>query len=71
MTETENIKAFFTDTRRLLVSVKAVEKMAGLPRNTLLNLLTVGRSIPKHHLENITNVLSIIGYEPIEQKSLL
>ena len=64
MSESENVREFFTDNRRKLVSVKAIEAMAGVPRNTLLNLLTVGRTIPEHHLENIVNVLRIVGYVP-------
>ena len=63
MHETENILAFFTEDRRKLVSVKAVEAMAGVPRNTLLNLLTVGRPIPERHLTGIVKVLALIGYK--------
>lgn len=71
MNEAENIKAYFTENRRKLVSVKAVEAMAGVPRNTLLNLLTVGRAIPEHHLENIVGVLCILGYRPTREYNIL
>lgn len=64
-TETENIKDFFTENRRKILSVKAIEQMADVPRNTLLNVITIGRNIPKAHVEAITRVLEIVGYEPV------
>lgn len=66
MSESENIRAFYTPNRRKLVPIGAVEKMAGVPTNTLYNALhpSVLRAIPEHHLENIVNVLVIVGYVP-------
>ncbi|RYC70721.1 hypothetical protein [Spirosoma sordidisoli] len=71
MTEAENLKAWFTENRRKLVSVKAVEEMAGVPASTLKHFLDGRRAIPEHHLENIENVLSTIGYQSIEQRNFL
>lgn len=64
-TETENIRAYFTENRRKILSVKAIEQMADVPRNTISNLLLIGRDIPKAHVEAITRVLEIVGYEPV------
>lgn len=71
VSESENLKSWFTENRRKLVSVKAVEEMAGVPLSTLKHFLDNRRGIPEHHLENIVNVLSIVGYEPIEQNNIL
>ena len=71
MSESDNLKTWFTDNRRKLVSVNQVEKMAGVPPATLRLFLDGRRSIPEHHLENIANVLSIIGYVPVEEIHIL
>ncbi|RIV20354.1 hypothetical protein DYU11_20090 [Fibrisoma montanum] len=71
MTESENLKAYFTANRRKLVSVKAVEVMAGVPASTLKHFLDNRRGIPEHHLENIVNVLAIIGYQPTREYNIL
>ena len=62
--ESRHIKQFFTEARRRLVSVRAIEAEAGVPRNTLLNLLTIDRPIPLAHLASLTQVLVLIGYQP-------
>lgn len=64
VSESENLKSWFTENRRKLVSVNQVEQMAGVPASTLKHFLDCRRAIPEHHLENIVNVLRIVGYVP-------
>ncbi|GAB4047669.1 hypothetical protein [Spirosoma litoris] len=69
MNEIENIKAFFTENRRKVMRVKAIEELSGVPKNTLLNLLTIDRAIPQRHIENLINVLKLFGYRPLDAES--
>lgn len=64
MTESEHIKAFFTENRKDLIKLHRVEIMAGIPRNTLVYFLEDKRGLPQHHQDAIVRVISIVGYQP-------
>jgi len=59
----DEIKEFFTNDRRKGIKIAAVEKEAGVPKNTLLNLITIGRKIPEKHLQSIATVLKTVGFK--------
>ncbi|OIN60574.1 hypothetical protein [Arsenicibacter rosenii] len=62
--QTENIKAYFTEVRRKLISVQAVETLAVVPPNTLLSIIQGDCCLPEDYLIKIIDVLQIVGYDP-------
>lgn len=61
--ESEAIRAFFDFTRTRVLSVSAIEQLAEIPKNTLLNLLTTKRPIPANHIISLVRVLENFGYQ--------
>ncbi len=62
--QAENIKAYFTEVRRKLISVQAVETLAVVPPDTLLSLIQGECCLPEDYLIKIIDVLQIVGYDP-------
>jgi len=61
--ESAAIHQFFDYTRSRVLSVSAIEQIALIPKNTLLNLLTTNRSIPASHIISLVRVLEDFGYQ--------
>jgi|GEM_PF-5028515 len=61
--ESAAIYQFFDYTRSRILSVSAIEQIAGIPKNTLLNLLTTNRTIPASHIISLVRVLEDFGYQ--------
>lgn len=62
--ESNNIIYFFSAKERTrMINISQVEKKAGVPKNTLLNLLSINRIISAKHIQSITDVLSNVGFE--------
>jgi hypothetical protein len=61
--ESAAIHQFFDFTRSRVLSVSAIEKLAEIPKNTLLNLLTTNRTIPGNHIISLVRVLENFGYQ--------
>ena len=60
--ESAAIYHFFDYTRSRVLSVSAIEQIAVIPKNTLLNLLTTNRTIPAKHIISLVRVLEGFGY---------
>jgi hypothetical protein len=60
--ESAAIYQFFDFTRSRVLSVSAIEQLAEIPKNTLLNLLTTNRTIPANHIISLVRVLENFGY---------
>lgn len=63
--ELARILLYFDYTRSRILSVSAIEKLAQVPKNTLLNFLKVGRPLPQKHILKIVTVLKEFGYNPL------
>lgn len=61
--ELRRIMDFFDYTRSTIMSVAAIENIAGVPKNTLLNFLKAGRRLPQKHIFKIVDVLEKFGYQ--------
>lgn len=61
--ESATIYQFFDFTRSRVLSVAAIEQLAEIPKNTLLNLLTTNRTIPANHIIRLVRVLENFGYQ--------
>lgn len=61
--ESAAIYHFFDFTRSRVLSVSAIEQLAEIPKNTLLNLLTTNRTIPASHIIRLVRVLENFGYQ--------
>jgi plasmid maintenance system antidote protein VapI len=61
--ESAAIYHFFDFTRSRVLSVSALEQLAEIPKNTLLNLLTTNRIIPANHIIRLVRVLENFGYQ--------
>ena len=66
MTAAEMIKEFLSEQpRSRIVSIKAIEVEAGMPRTTLHKYMTGQRStLPEKHLPKLIEVLKSLGYKP-------
>ena len=65
MTELENIKLFFTERRLRCLSVRMIEREAGVPDKTLDHFLKGRRILNPIHLDKLIPVLVDFGYKPI------
>ncbi len=63
--ELNRIMDFFDYSRSKVMSVAAIEFLAEVPKNTLLNFLKVGRRLPQKHIFKIVDVLQKFGYQPV------
>jgi hypothetical protein len=63
--ELKRIYAWFDYKRSRALSVAAIEELAEVPKNTLLNFLKVGRRLPQKHIYKIVSTLEYFGYEPM------
>ncbi|RRB06836.1 hypothetical protein [Larkinella rosea] len=61
--ESAAIHRFFDFTRSRVLSISAIEQIAEIPKNTLLNLLTTNRPIPANHIISLVRVLENFGYK--------
>ncbi len=64
MTESDHVKEFLSGTRRELISINKLEKLADIPAGTLKFFLNGKRGLPDHHLQNIVRFLLLVGYQP-------
>lgn len=69
MTELENIKLFFTDKRRKILSVKAIAEESDIKFQTLNKFLLgeKGRYLTKEQIDRLIPILVNFGYKPIEK----
>ena len=65
MTELENIKLFFTERRSRCLSVRMIEREAGVPDKTLDHFLKGRRVLNPIQLDKLIPVLVDFGYKPI------
>ncbi len=63
--EVKRIKSFFNETRFKVLSIAAIEQLAKVPKNTLLNTLKIERRLPQKHIYKIVQILEEFGYEPV------
>jgi hypothetical protein len=63
--ELRRIYDFFDYKRSKVMSVASLEELAKLPKNTLLNFLTIGRPLPQKHIYKVVEVLEYFGYKPV------
>lgn len=61
--ESAAIHRYFDHVRSRVLSVSAIEQLAEIPKNTLLNLLTTERPIPASHIINLVHILEKFGYQ--------
>ena len=65
--EIQRIREYLTGYHKDLLNIKGIEKKAGVPRNTLSNLLLIDRKIPRVHLDSILTVLESLGYKRLTE----
>lgn len=60
--ELDSIFHYFDYIRSQGLSVRAIERLSEVPKNTLLNFLSINRPIPEKHLFKIVSTLEHFGY---------
>lgn len=63
--EQEKIREFLSGNRKDLISIKKLEQLAGVPRNTINNFLAGQRDLPDRHIPAIVEQLKTVGYDPV------
>lgn len=58
-----NIKKYFTPTRQKVLSISALEEMAGMPPRTLYKFLKGTRNLPKKHRDSLIKILRDFGFD--------
>ena len=59
----EKIKNYFTPTRQKVMSISAIEEMAGMPPGTLYKFLKGKRKLPKKYLKPLNIILKDFGFD--------
>lgn len=68
--ELTNILTFFTPLRRRCLSVKQLEREAGLPAGTLNHFIGRRRMLSGEHLDKLVPILVEFGYKPVTPQIL-
>ena len=66
MDRAEQIKVFLQS--HALISIKGLEREAGIPEDAIKKFLQVKRSLPQKHIPAIEKVLREYGYTPKESE---
>ena len=69
--ETNRLKDWLTEPdRRAMLNIRGIERTCDLPNDTLKNWLRGSQGLAQHHLHNLAQTLSLLGYKTLTNDHL-